>query len=183
MRCPKGLRSMGSNDNRWGLLQHVLETSSLVPSRPRRFRMWRHLSSHSRSQSLLGAWARGPGDSGDTIFEVLDFRTSGHFWFSTTFLIAFTCSCRSVNDYKFRWFKAFNFQLTFESEMTGSSLNLGLQILCPQSLLVLVLRSPGGSGDENAVKLLRGRLQRRLCRNGQHSLTSVERRSSSVGSS
>ena len=62
---------------------------------------------HSRPQSLLGAWARGPGGSGDTGFEVLDFRTSGHFWFSTTFLIAFTCSCRSVNDCKFRWFKAF----------------------------------------------------------------------------
>ena len=62
---------------------------------------------HSRSQSLLGAWARGPGGSGDTGFEVLDFRTSGHFWFSTAFLTAFTCSCRSVNDCKFRWFKAF----------------------------------------------------------------------------
>ena len=40
-------------------------------------------------------------------FEVLDFRTSGHFWFFTTFLIVFTCSCRSVSDCKFRWFKAF----------------------------------------------------------------------------
>ena len=29
-------------------------------------------------------------------------------------------------------------------EMTGSP-----KILCPQSLLVLVLRPPGGSGDEN----------------------------------
>ena len=61
----------------------------------------------SRPQSLLGAWARGPGGSGDTGFEVLDFRTSGHFWSSTKFLIAFTCSCRSVNDCKFTWFKAF----------------------------------------------------------------------------
>ena len=43
----------------------------------------------------------------DTGFKVLDFRTSGLFWFSTTFLIVFTCSCRSVNDCKFRWFKAF----------------------------------------------------------------------------
>ena len=32
----------------------------------------------SRSRSLLGASARGPGGSGDTGFEVLDFRTSGH---------------------------------------------------------------------------------------------------------
>ena len=35
-----------------------------------------------RPQSPLGAWARGPGGSGDTrdtAFEVLDFRTSGHF--------------------------------------------------------------------------------------------------------
>ena len=31
-------------------------------------------NSHSRPQSLLGAWARGPGGSGDTRFEVLDFR-------------------------------------------------------------------------------------------------------------
>ena len=39
---------------------------------------------HSRPQSPLGAWARGPGGSGDTrdtAFEVLDFRTSGHFRF------------------------------------------------------------------------------------------------------
>ena len=35
--------------------------------------------------------------------------------------------------------------------MTGSP--TGLQILCPQSLLVLVLRSPGGSGDDNELKL------------------------------
>ena len=53
------------------------------------------------------AWARGPGGSGDTGFEVLEFRTSVHFWFSTTFVIAFTCCCRSVNDCKFRWFQAF----------------------------------------------------------------------------
>ena len=53
------------------------------------------------------ACARRPGGSGDTRFEVLDFRTSGHFWFSTTVLIAFTYSCRSVSDCKFRWFKAF----------------------------------------------------------------------------
>ena len=33
---------------------------------------------HSRPQSLMGAWAQGPGDSGDTGFEVLDFRTSSH---------------------------------------------------------------------------------------------------------
>ena len=39
--------------------------------------------SHSRSQSLLGAWARGPGDSGDTGLEVLDFRTSSHFRFNS----------------------------------------------------------------------------------------------------
>ena len=38
---------------------------------------------HSRPQSLLGAWARGPGGSGDTGFEVLDFRTSGHFRFKS----------------------------------------------------------------------------------------------------
>ena len=34
---------------------------------------------HSRPQSLLETWARGPGCSGDIGFEVLDFRTSGHF--------------------------------------------------------------------------------------------------------
>ena len=66
--------------------------------------------SHSRPQSFLGAWARGPGRSGDTRFEVLDFRTSGHFLFSTTFVIAFTCCCRSVNNCKFRRFKAFKRQ-------------------------------------------------------------------------
>ena len=44
---------------------------------------------------------------GDTGFEVQDFRTSGHFWFSTTFLTAFTSYCRSVNDCYFRWPKAF----------------------------------------------------------------------------
>ena len=38
---------------------------------------------HSRPQSLMGAWAQGPGDSGDTGFEVLDFRTSGHCRFKT----------------------------------------------------------------------------------------------------
>ena len=62
-------------------------------------------NSHSRPQSLLGAWARGQGGSGDTRFEVLDFRPL---------------------------------------EMTGRP-----KILCPQSLLVLVLRPPGGSGDGN----------------------------------
>jgi len=50
-------------------------------------------------QEVLGA-------SGDRGFEVPYFRTSGHFWYSTTFLISFTCSCRSVNDCKFSWFKA-----------------------------------------------------------------------------
>ena len=33
---------------------------------------------HCRSESLLGTWARGPLGSGDTGFEVLDFRPSGH---------------------------------------------------------------------------------------------------------
>ena len=47
------------------------------------------------------------GNSGDTGFEVLDFRTSGHFGFFTTFLVAGTCSCLSVNDCKFRLFKAY----------------------------------------------------------------------------
>ena len=37
------------------------------------------ISEHSRPQSLLGTGARGPGGSGDTGFEVQDFRTSGHF--------------------------------------------------------------------------------------------------------
>ena len=32
-------------------------------------------NSHSRPQSLLGAWARAPWGSGDTGFEVLDFRS------------------------------------------------------------------------------------------------------------
>ena len=44
--------------------------------------MWRstfNVSKHSRPQSPLGAWARGPGGSGDTGFKVLDFWTSGHF--------------------------------------------------------------------------------------------------------
>ena len=41
------------------------------------------ICAHSHPQSLLGAWARGPGGSGDTGFEVLDFRTSGHFWFKS----------------------------------------------------------------------------------------------------
>ena len=40
-------------------------------------------SRRSRPQSLLGAWARRPGGSGDTGFEVLDFRTSGYFWFKS----------------------------------------------------------------------------------------------------
>ena len=66
-----------------------------------------HPNAQSCPQSLLRAWAQGLGGSGDKGFEVLDFTTSGHFWFSTTFLIAFICSCRSVNDCKFRWFKAF----------------------------------------------------------------------------
>ena len=56
--------------------------------------------------------------SGDTGFEVLDFRTSGHAWFSTKFLIAFTCSWKNVNDCKFRWFKA------FERESSNLLLNL-----------------------------------------------------------
>ena len=38
---------------------------------------------HCRPESLLGAWARGPVGSGDTGFEVLDFRTSGHFRFKS----------------------------------------------------------------------------------------------------
>ena len=38
---------------------------------------------HSRPQSVLVAWARGPEGSGDTGFEVLDFRTSGHFRFKS----------------------------------------------------------------------------------------------------
>ena len=37
----------------------------------------------SLPRSLLGAWARGPGGSGDTGFEVLDLRTSGHFRFKS----------------------------------------------------------------------------------------------------
>ena len=39
-------------------------------------------------------------------------------------------------------------QLTFESEMTGSQ-KLGLQTMCPQSLLVLVLKPSGGSEEES----------------------------------
>ena len=109
---------------------------------------------HCRPESLLGAWARGTVGSGDTGFEVLDFRTSGHFWFSTMFLIAFTCSCRSVNDCKFRWFKAFK----------RESSNLLLNRKWPEVLKsrtsnpvspeppVLVLRPPGGSGDENGTR-------------------------------
>ena len=38
---------------------------------------------HSRPQSHLGAWERGPGGSGDTEFDVLDFRTSVHFRFKS----------------------------------------------------------------------------------------------------
>ena len=34
------------------------------------------------------------------------------------------------------------------------SSNLGLQILCPQSLLVLILRPPGGSGDEKGSTVI-----------------------------
>ena len=44
---------------------------------------------------------------GDTGLEVQDLRTSGHFWFFTTFLVAVACSCPSVINCKFRWFKAF----------------------------------------------------------------------------
>ena len=40
-------------------------------------------SRRSRPQSLLGAWARRPGGSGDTGFEVLAFRTSGYFRFKS----------------------------------------------------------------------------------------------------
>ena len=38
---------------------------------------------HSLPQSLLRAWARGSGGSRDIGFEVLDFRTYGHFRFKT----------------------------------------------------------------------------------------------------
>ena len=38
---------------------------------------------HCRLESLLGTWARGPLGSGDTGFEVLDFRPSGHFPFKS----------------------------------------------------------------------------------------------------
>ena len=38
---------------------------------------------HAHPQSPPGAQARGPGGSGDTEFEVLDFSTSGHFWFKS----------------------------------------------------------------------------------------------------
>ena len=38
---------------------------------------------HCRPESLLGAWARGTVGSGDTGFEVLDFRTSDHFRFKS----------------------------------------------------------------------------------------------------
>ena len=76
-----------------------------------------HKVYHSRLQSLLGAWAPGPGDSGDTGFEVLDFRTSGHFWFSTTFLIAFTCSGRSVSDCKLGSFRVLQATTIDEEEL------------------------------------------------------------------
>ena len=87
------------------------------------------------------AWARGLGGAGDTGFKVLDFRTSVHFWFSTTFLIAFTCSCRSVNDCKFRWFQSSNLLLNRKwPEVLKSRTSNPVPPVCPQSLLVLLLR-------------------------------------------
>ena len=38
---------------------------------------------HCRPESHLGVWARGTVGSGDIRFEVLDFRTSGHFRFKS----------------------------------------------------------------------------------------------------
>ena len=112
---------------------------------------------HSRPESLLEAWARGPGGSGDTGFEVLDFRTVWSFlifYNVSTAVIAFTCSCRSDNNCKFRWFKAFkreSSKLLLNQkwlEVLKSRTSNPVLILCPQSVLVLVLRSPGGSGDD-----------------------------------
>ena len=55
----------------------------VVNCSPSFVRKYKKKLTHSRPQSLLGAWARGPGGSGDTGFEVLDFRTSGHFRFKS----------------------------------------------------------------------------------------------------
>ena len=127
------------------------QTASKINHQPSR-KVTFHRQPHSRPQSLLGAWARGPEGSGDTGFEVLDFRTSGHFWSSTTFVIEFTCCYRSVNECNFRWFKAFK----------RESSNLLLNRKWPKVLKSRTSnpvspetpgpssQAPGGSGDENA---------------------------------
>ena len=92
----------------------------------------------SRPQNLLEAWVRVPGGFGDTGFEVQDLRTSGHFWFFTTFLIAVTCSCPSVIDCKLRWFKAFkrkssNFHLNRKwPEVLKSSTSNAVSLVSPE---------------------------------------------------
>ena len=91
-------------------------------------------------------WDRG--------FEVLDFRTSARFRFKSNLedpllkalnhlnLQSLTLRQEQVNAIR---------NVVDKSEMTGSPISLGLQILRPprQSFLVLVLKPPGGSKNEN----------------------------------
>ena len=91
-------------------------------------------------------WDRG--------FEVLDFRTSARFRFKSNLedpllkalnhlnLQSLTIRQEQVNAIR---------NVVDKSEMTGSLKSPGLQILRPprQSFLVLVLRPPGGSKNEN----------------------------------
>ena len=108
-------------------------------------------SGHSLSQSLLEAWARGPGGSGDTRFKIIGFRTSGHFRFKS-----------KLEDSLLKALNHLNLQsLTLLQEQVNAIRNVvenqkWPEVLksrtsksCPQSLLVLVLRPPGGSGDGN----------------------------------
>ena len=73
---------------------------------------------------------------------------------STTFLIAFTCSCRIVNDCKFRWFKAFKrgSSKLLLNRKRAEVLKSRTSNPLSQSLLVLMLMPPGGSGTENAAQ-------------------------------
>ena len=92
--------------------------------------------------------------------ESWTFRTSGRSLLpvisdlSTTFLIAFTCSRRIVNDCKFRWFKAFKrgSSKLLLNRKRAEVLKSRTSNPLSQSLLVLMLRPPGGSGAENAAQ-------------------------------
>ena len=99
-----------------------------------------------------------PGGTED--LESGTFRTSGRSLLpvisdlSTTFLIAFTCSCRIVNDCKFRWFKVFKrgSSKLLLNRKRAEVLKSRTSNPLSQSLLVLMLRPPGGSGAENAAQ-------------------------------